>query len=271
MDYLSRDAAPFTDEFWEQIDKTVVKTAGNVLHGRRFIPLYGPLGIGVTSITVDDADKLEEVSKNGFMMTSGRKFLEIPTLYEDFLLSARDLESAAHAGYPADLSKAVNAAEDCALKEDRLVFFGNADFKIDGLFNVAGSNKIKKNDWTVGENAFTDIAAAINLLVEKGIYGAYSLAISPDLYLQMQRLQPGTGLLEIDRVKKLLDKRIYSTPVLGKGKAVLVCADSRNMDLVIGQDLKTAYLEQTELNHKFRILETMLLRIKRPQAIVIFE
>ena len=271
MDYLSRDSAPLSNELWEQIDKTVVDTAGKVLHGRRFIPLFGPLGIGVNTITVDDTDKLAEVSKHGLMMTSGRRFLEIPTLYEDFVLSARDLESAVHAGYPIDLTRVVTAAENCALKEDKLIFFGDTDFGIDGLFSGSGTSKIKKTDWTVGENAFTNIAAAINLLVEKGIYGAYSLAVSPDLYLQMQRLQPGTGLLEIDRVKKLLEKRIYSTPVLGKNKAVLVCSDSRNIDLVIGQDIKTAYLEQTELNHKFRILETMLLRIKRAQSIVVFE
>ncbi|WP_196593496.1 family 1 encapsulin nanocompartment shell protein [Pectinatus sottacetonis] len=271
MDYLSRESAPFSEELWKQIDDTVVNTAKMVLHGRRFISVLGPLGIGVTNITIDNADELHEVAKNGLIMTLGRKFSEIPTLYSDFTLSAKDIQSAVHFGYPIDLSEAINAAENCALKEDRLIFFGDNTFNIDGLFSVDGANKIERSDWSTGENAFVNIAAAINLLVEKRIYGAYSLALSPDLFLQMQRLQQGTGLLEIDRVKKLLNKNIYITPALGKEKAVLVCADSRNMDLVIGQDLKTAYLEQTELNHKFRLLETLLLRIKRPQAIVRFE
>lgn len=271
MDYLSRDAAPLSDEFWGKIDEAVVGTASGILNGRRFIPVFGPLGIGVTNIALDDADKLEEVSKDGILVTSGRRFVEIPTLYEDFVLSSKDIQNSLHLGYPIDLSKAVNAAEACALKEDRLIFFGNSALKIDGLLSVPGSSSVEKSDWKVGENAFSDIAAAINLLVEKGIYGAYSLALSPDLYLQMQRLQPGTGLLEIDRVKTLLNKKIYSTPVLGKDKAVLICADARNVDLVIGQDIKTAYLEQTELNHKFRVLETIRLRIKRPQAVVVFK
>lgn len=270
MDYLARNDAPVSGSLWEKIDKTVVDVAGKVLYGRRVIPLFGPLGIGVTSIAVDTTDKLAEVDKDGVIMTAGRKFEEIPTLYEDFTLSARDMEGAVHEGFPLDLTNVMTAAENCALKEDKMIFFGNASFKIEGLFNAAGATKIKKTDWSSGENAFKNIAAAVNLLVEKGIYGAYSLAVSPDLYLQMQRLQEGTGLLEIDRVKKLLDKRVYSTPVLGKNKAVLLCSDRRNLDLVIGQDMKTAYLEQSELNHRFRILETMLLRIKRPQAIVIF-
>ncbi|WP_196602409.1 family 1 encapsulin nanocompartment shell protein [Pectinatus frisingensis] len=271
MEYLSRDAAALSTEFWQQIDQTVVETASRILNGRRFIPVFGPLGIGVTDIAVDDADKLEEVAKNGVMMTSGRKLVELPTLYEDFTLLAKDMQSSLHAGYPIDLSRVISAAEGCALKEDRLVFFGNSDFAIDGLFSVAGANTIKKSDWKTGENAFSDISGAINILVGKGIYGAYCLALSPDLYLQLQRLQPGTGMLEADRIKKLLNKKIYVSPVLGREKAVLVCADSRNVDLVVGQDMKTAYLEQIDLNHKFRILETIRLRIKRPQSIVIFQ
>ena len=135
---------------------------------------------------------------------------------------------------------------------------------------AAGANKINKKDWSKGENAFTDVAASIELLMAKSIYGTYSLVVSPDLYLQMQRLQAGTGLLEVERVEKLVDGHLYKTPVLGNGKAVLVCSESTNMDLVVGQDMTAAYLEQTELNHSFRILETAFPRIKREQAIVVF-
>lgn len=197
--------------------------------------------------------------------------MEIPILYNDFTLPARDLESSKKNGYPIDLSGAIASAEACALKEDRLIYFGSEVNGYEGLLTTAGANKIKRKDWTDGENPFTDVAAAIELLTSKGMYGTYALSVSPDLYLQMQRLQPGTGLLEIDRVSQLLDGRIFKAPVLGSGKAVLVCADPRNMDLVIGQDLSTAYLEQKDLNHSFRVLESVLLRVKRKQAIVIFE
>lgn len=271
MDYLSREDAPVDGKLWNRIDKTVVDMVSRVLCGRKFIPLFGPLGIGVTHVAIDNIDELDEVAKNGMVMTSGRKVVELPIVYEDFLLSAKDLASAAHDGYPADLGKVATAAENCALKEDKLIFFGNNDFAIEGLFNAAGTNKIKRTDWTKDENAFTNIAAAMNVLIEKGIYGGYTLVVSPDLYLQMQRLQPGTGLLEIDRVKKLLSKRVYVAPVLGKNKAVMVCPDSRYMDLAIGQDLKTGYLEQVNLNHHFRLMETIRLRIKKAQAIVVLE
>lgn len=271
MKYLLRDDAPITLELWKKIDEAVVKTAQNVLAGRRFLHLFGPLGIGVTSINVDDADKLDEVAKDGYIQTVGRKFVALSTLYDDFTLFGKDLEYSEKNGYPADLSKVIASAEALALKEDRLIFFGHKDLGLEGLLTEAGTQKIKRNDWSAGEFAFTDIAAAIQLLTSKGIYGAFSLALSPDLYMQLQRIQQGTGMLEIDRISKLLKGNIFNTPALGKSKAVLVCADPRYMDLVIGQDMITAYLETVSLNHNFRILETLLLRIKRKEAIVVFE
>jgi uncharacterized linocin/CFP29 family protein len=271
MSYLSRAESPIPAELWDQIDNAVVSTAKKTLVGRRFLHIFGPLGIGAESIHIDDVDSVTEVYEDGLMVTKGRKFVEIPTLYDDFTLLAKDLEYSAKYGYPIDMAKAMASAEALSMKEDRLIFFGSKAHGYEGLLNASGTNKIKKSDWREGENAFTDVAAAIERLVSQGVLGAYSLILSPDLYMQLQRIQPGTGLLEIDRASKLVDGRVYRAPVLGSGKAVLVCGEPRNMDLVIGQDMAAAYLEQVDLNHTFRLLETVLLRIKRRQAIVVFE
>ena len=271
MRYLSRETAALPEGLWSKIDAAVVKAARDIMTGRRFLQVFGPLGIGVGEITIDDADAVEEVEQDGIITTAGRKYAEIPTLYEGFTLLSKDMERADKAGYPTDLSKAMAAAETCALKEEKLIYFGNEKLGYEGLLTAKGVNKMAKKDWSTGENAFSDISAAVAMLAEKGLYGPYALVMSTDLYMQLQRLQPGTGLLEIERVSKLVNGRVYKAPVLGKGKAALVCSDSRNMDLVIGQDMATAYLEQKDLNHSFRVLETILPRIKRKQAIVVFE
>jgi uncharacterized linocin/CFP29 family protein len=269
MSYLARETSPVSLKLWNDIDSEVVGTARGILSGRRFLHVFGPLGAGVQNVPVDDADSVDEFSTDGILTTKGRKFMELPVLFDDFTLFARDLESSEKSGYPVDLSRAAASAEALALKEDSLIFFGKESLGYEGLLTARDTGKISKKDWTEGENAFSDIASAIELLVSKNIYGAYALAVSPDLYLQMQRIQPGTGLLEIERVEKLLDGRVYRTPVLGADKAVLVAPDPRNMDLVIGQDMAAAYLEQKDLNHRFRVLETILLRIKRRQSIVV--
>ncbi|HAH79016.1 MAG TPA: bacteriocin [Ruminococcaceae bacterium] len=271
MSYLSREASSLPEDLWQKIDSAVVEAARNVLTGRRFLHVAGPLGPGAEVAPINDADALRETEKDGLLTTQGRKFAEIPVLYEDFTLLARDLENAKQTGVPADLGAAARAAEKCALKEDRLIYFGNAELGYDGLLTAPGTQKIEKKDWSAGENAFSDIAAAYAALVKKGIYGTAALVVSPDLYLQMQRLQPGTGLLEIDRVAKLVGGHVYEAPALGTEKALLVGSNAGNMDLVIGQDLATAYLEQKDLNHSFRVVESVLLRIKRKDAVVVFE
>lgn len=272
MSYLSRDAAPFEEGLWNKIDKAIIETARKSLTGRKFLHIYGPLGVGINNIPIDSiADIEEESTEDGFMITKGRKFVEIPTIYDDFTLFARDIEHSMVTGLPLDLSNASLSAERCARKEDHFIFFGQKEYGYEGLLTAEGVNKIKREDWSEGELAYKNIVSAIEIFTSNGIYGNYSLIMSPDLYIQLNRIQPGTGLLEIDRIQKLMSNRVFHTTILGKGKALLVCSDERYMDLVIGQDMAGAYLEQKDLNHVIRIVENVLLRIKLKQAVTIFE
>ena len=94
--------------------------------------------------------------------------------------------------------------------------------------------------------------------------------MGPDLYYQLQRIQPGTGMMEIDRIRELLGGRVFKSNTLA-GKALLVCSEAQYMDLAVGQDMAASYLELVDLNHHFRILETVALRVKNGEAIVVFE
>lgn len=271
MSYLARETSDFSEAFWTELDSVVVNAAKRVLTGRRFLHLFGPLGIGVDNVAVDNADILDEQAEDGVRITVGRKYLQVPMIYDDFTLFSRDIENSKQSGFPMDFSKAAASAVACAFKEEQMIYFGHQALGYTGLMTAKGANKLNIKDWSKGENAFSDVSAAIETLMSKGIYGTYSLVISPDLYLQMQRLQAGTGLLEAERVAILVGGQLYQSPILGKGKAVLVCSEAANMDLAVGQDMAAAYLEQAELNHTFRILETAFPRIKREQAIVVFE
>ena len=56
-------------------------------------------------------------------------------------------------------------------------------------------------------------------------------------------------------------------PITG---ALLVDSGAQNMDLAVGVDLSVAYVESSNLNHRFRVLESLVLRIRRPGAICVF-
>jgi len=270
MDYLARQSSPIDETLWKQIDEAVVGVARHVLTGRRVLPMMGPLGAGVDSIHIDSAKAHKEEMDEGFITTAGRALVEIPTLFEDFTLLARDMAASEKTGYPLDLAAALTAAQLLALREDRLIFQGNEKLGYPGLLTAEGIGVVEKGDWSTGENAFANVAAGIEQMVSNGVYGAHALVVSPNLYMQLQRLQPGTGLMEIDRVTKLVGGNLFKSPVLSREQAVLLCPQPQHMDLVVGQDIAAAYLEQRDLNHAFRLLETVLLRVKNPQAVVAF-
>lgn len=270
MDYLAREGAPLSSDIWEKIDAVVIDNAKKHLVCRRFLSLYGPLGAGTYAVAVDSADKDEEFA-NGMGRITGRRMVELPQLYQDFALLWRDMEDAQKQGYPLDLSAAAAAAQRSAKQEDDLILFGNQALGAEGLLNTTGAFKIKRGDWSQGEDAYKDVAHGISYLSSNSMLGRYALVLSPEIYLQLQRLQPNVGLLELDRIAKLVDGRVYPAGSYGAGKAALVCAEPQYMDLAVGADLSVGYLEQKEFNHYFRIMETAALRVKQPKAIVIFE
>ncbi|MDL2327110.1 bacteriocin family protein [Ruminococcaceae bacterium OttesenSCG-928-A11] len=270
MDYLARDDAPFSAGLWEQINAAVVDTAKQSLTARRFLPLYGPLGPGAAVVRIDGPDR-EEVLEDGFAAFTGRQYSEIPQLYEDFWLYWRDLAAAERDGVPVDLSAVRTAAAKLAFREDGLVFYGNPKLGITGLLTAKGVNTQKRGDWTTGEAAFADVAAATGTLLAGQKIGRHTLVVSQDLYVQLQRIQPGTGVLESERVAKLVDGRLYPSAALQPKTAVVLSAQAGYIDLAIGQDIATAYTEAVDLNHHLRIMETALPRVKDPSAIVVLK
>lgn len=269
MDYLARESADLSVELWNRIDNAVIGTARQHLTCRRFLKTHGPLGPGATTVAVDGAAK-EEVLEGGIGRIVGRTQLELPLFYEDFTLLGRDLEAARQTGMPVDMAPAIAAAKQAARREDDLILNGSKALGAEGLLTAKGTGKVKRNDWSKGENGFADVAAAVSQLAKAGYLGRYALVVAPDLYLALQRLQPNTGMLEIDRVQKLIGDNVYMASALDAGKALLVCAEPEYLDLALGLDLSVGYLELADFNHTFRIMETTALRVKDPAAIVVF-
>ena len=252
MDFLARDGSPFDSDFWSKIDKTVIETASRTLIGRRFLSIYGPLGSGTISVQYDRNDR-EEVFQDGIVKTSGRHSVELPQLYQDFTLLWRDIENNEKNKMPLDLSVTSFAAQTLSNKEDELIFYGNEFVGVTGILNTKGVQKLKISDWSAGENPYIDIVKAINMIREKGIVGRIILALSQGLFFDLQRIQQGTGMTEAQRITNMIHN-LYNIPTI-KGNV----------------DMSTAYLEQKDLNHTFRIMETILPRIKEPEAIVVLE
>ncbi len=277
-DYLLRDQAPLTAEQWERIDEAVEESGRRALVGRRILPLAGPLGAGIQIVPeyvfrgADQGavDMLGE-SDAGIVRAGERRFLPLPLLYKDFQLHWRDLQTQVDLHLPLDTGPATAAAAIVARTEDDLVFNGSPALGLEGLLNAAGRGVLAVSDWNVMGQAFRDVVTATQHLTDAGFYGPYAVVASPRMYAAMNRVYENTGVLEIEQVQKLAAAGVLRSASIPDGRALVIATGASNVDLLVGQDLVVAYLASERLNHLFRVLESVVLRLKRPHALVTLE
>ncbi len=277
-DFLGRDQSPLTPEQWQTLDDAVVGVARRTLVGRRLLSVYGPLGPGYqvapndrfSGRSIGAIDMAGEIDCDE-VTPLGRVYLPLPILHKDFMIHWRDLEEASQTGMPIDSGAAASAAAYCARLEDEVIFNGHQDMGYDGLRNVADRLTVAQSDWSLMGNAFRDVTAAVEQLSARGHPGPFAVAVSPNMLVAMNRMFENTGVLEIDQVRKLATAGVYVTPVLPDPAVVVIATGPENLDLVLGLDMTVAFLTTDKMNHHFRVLETLVLRIKRPDAICTIE
>jgi uncharacterized linocin/CFP29 family protein len=271
---LQRDESPLDAGQWNEVDNLVVRVARNQLVARKILSVFGPLGAGVQAVEMDiyaSAD-IGEIGLLGTEEThavhaEARQYMPLPLIYKDFQLFWRDLETSARLGTPIDLSPAAAAATYVARAEDSLILNGDENLCIDGILNVEWRNTMPLLNWDDPGQAFQNVVNAYQKLIQDDYYGPFALVVSPDMYAKMQRVYDNTGVLEIEQVRQLMNAGVHQSPVMPDNGAVVISTGPENLDIAISQDMITAYLGPDNMNHPFRVFESLTLRIKRPQAI----
>lgn len=275
---LLRQDAPLSAEEWQRIDEVVVEVARSRLVGRRFINMFGPLGAGIQCIQRDtfagaDAAGTSLLGEEDIhpVHAEARNFTAIPLIFKDFQMYWRDIETSRSSGTPLDASAAAGAADLVARAEDDLILNGSERLGLEGLTNARWRNTVPLRNWDEAGQAFQNVVDATRKLSDAGYFGPFAMAVSPNMFAKMQRVFDNTGILEIDQVRGLATAGVFQTPVLPDNGAALASTGAQNFDIAIAQDLITAYLGPDKMNHPFRVLEALILRIKRPEAICTLE
>jgi uncharacterized linocin/CFP29 family protein len=274
MDYLMREDAPLTDSEWDALDGIVNAVARQLLVARRFVSLAGPYGIGAEVVPLDAIGGAEacvhgdeacacESGECDIVRVTSRTFLSVPLLHQDFMLGWRELEAARQSGRSMEYGPAATSAASIALAEDKMVF--------DQLLSADGHQSTALGDWETSGGALNAVSAARGALAGGGFIGPYALIVSPSGYGLLQRPYGHSGRLEIQLVESVADGGILQTPALDAGQALLVAHGSQYLDLAVAQDLVTAYLGPEGMDHRFRVLESLVLRIKQPGAICVLQ
>lgn len=274
-DFLNRNEAPLSPQEWSQLDSIAAQAASKRLVGRRFINVVGPVGPGMQAVPnfmyevlgPAHLDMIQTYDETPIAAT-GRVFQPMPVISKDFILHWRDIELSRRLGFPLELGAAGAAAFFVADMEDNLIFWGSDDLREPGLLNAPGMMTIDRADWGAVGSIFGDAVKAMTQLVEHGFFGPYAMVVSPVDFALMSRLYGNTGRLEVEQVRQVMTAGVFFTPSMPDGAGLVVSTGPQNLDLVIGQDLTVAYLTQENLDHPFRVMETLVLRIHRPGAIV---
>jgi uncharacterized linocin/CFP29 family protein len=278
-DFMQHHEMPLNPEEFDRLHQAVVQAGRRRLVGRRFIELYGPLGPGVQAIPYDEFTNtaagvvdLTGEADSAPVFTDRRRFRPLLIIYKDFIIHWRDLEMQRQQKMPLDDSAAAGAASWCAEQEDRIIFYGDAKHGYEGLMTHPQRNRLDlSGNWDRPGMAFKDVVSATEKLFAAGHYGPYAMAVSPRLYANLHRMWEDARTLEIDNVRRLLDGGVYRTDVMSSNSAVVVSTGRENMDIAVGLDMSVAYLGAERMNHPFRVLETLGLRIKHPDAICTIE
>lgn len=272
--YLLRAQAPLTAEEWQAVDEVVVRVARRTLVARRFLTLFGPLGAGIQHVASDryvgaQAARitLMGTEEENVLLPESRRLLPLPMLYRDFRIGWRDLETSRRLGIPLDTSAAAVAAADVATLEDRTILNGNDERQQVGFLNYVDRLRVPLGNWEQPGGGFAAVLSAVNELVGHNMREPFTVVVPPQLFVRLNRVFDNTGVLEIDQVRRLVGGEVYMTPVLPPNVAVVVSPGPENMDLVVAQDMRVAFLETTGMEHNFRVLESVALRIKRPGAV----
>ncbi|MBN1583171.1 MAG: bacteriocin family protein [Anaerolineae bacterium] len=257
-DVLMRGDAPLSGEDWAKLNQVVIDVARQLLVGRQIVELTGPLGLGTQTVPM-----LSVGENDGVTRVSERSFLTLSVLEQDFELAWQDLAAAQSQGLPLELGPAAAASAACANAEDRLIF--------SALLNAQGRSTSKLGDWNEPGQALETIVSATAQLVANGFFGPFAIVLSPALYAKTQRIAQGMGRLVSKLISDVAEGGLFRSLLLAANQGIVLAQGKHNLDLVVGQDLTVAYLGNEALNHHFRVLESLALRIKRPGAICTLE
>jgi uncharacterized linocin/CFP29 family protein len=260
MDYLNRQQAPFPDTVWRALDKAAVAAACDRLTARRFLPIEGPFGIGLTAIECGNDEVYRQPRPVEAASVMGRT-QPVPMIRQIFRISIRRIAAFIENGQPLDLTPAEDAAEAVADREEELIYRGQPDLQLGGLLTSEGHLEVAAGDWSAIDRALEDVLAAVTRLDETGHRGPYALVLEPALYNGLFRLYPGTDVMQLEHLRSLCTRGIYKAPI--EGGALI---DPRAGTLVVGQDLQSGYVGQDGIHFQLYLSESVVLRVDDPEA-----
>jgi uncharacterized linocin/CFP29 family protein len=292
---LGREKLDWSQDIWNRIDQAVHDECQRTKVAAKFLPMYGPISPGETTVLSDRVElDGQTLSVNETAITP------IVEIVAEFKLTLQQV------GREQELMTAVTlatrAANLLAQAEDLLIFQGQAVTKTHSLFTnkkvrlISGDAGVglvnapsspqqivpvpripppPPTRW--GENIFGAVAEAYSRLqsgdgLAQAHYGPYALVLHHVPYADTYAPLATTLIMPADRIKPLVTEGFYGTGTIPNLRGILVSLGGNTMDLVMGMDATTAFLqEDPDGRYHFRVYERFTLRLKDTTSVMRLE
>jgi uncharacterized linocin/CFP29 family protein len=232
----------------EEVVKNTVKKI--VLENRRVIDKLPVtiLGRGVDAVPV-------EIIKEGKLERAVLPLLEFS---EKFSISQRAIDTYTSSRGVLEMPEAHRAGYSLAVREE--------EFVIEVIKN--NSLKMKRTDWSQPGQSVEDVAKAVVEITRRGGVKPIVLVVNPVDYAKLLVVDGRTGVMDLERLKQLVDAIVY-THSLREGESIVLSATSNTLDIVYGANAEVDYIGPQNGYHVYRVWSTLAVRIKTPDRIVV--
>ncbi|GAA3949658.1 family 1 encapsulin nanocompartment shell protein [Gordonia caeni] len=235
MNNLHRELAPISSAAWAEIEEEASRSFKRNSAGRRLVDVKGPLGLDVDSVTLGRRAKIDSPADG--IQAYIRQAQPLVEFKVPFSVSREAVDNVDRGAPDSDWDPVVRAASELARAEDKAIFEGFASAGITGMTESA-----KQEALTLPENVVDypeAISAAINRLRLNSVDGPYSLALSADLYAEVNETVNDGYPVRQHVMRILTDGDIIWAPAISG--AVLVSTRGGDFELSIGQDVSIGY------------------------------
>jgi uncharacterized linocin/CFP29 family protein len=272
LQFVGTDEVQLTTEQYQLIEDAIITAARKPLVGRLVMPLdelndfgiqnlqdytqtdMGPASIGM-SATQQAMDRIG-------LAAAG---LDIPVLWKDFIIRARELASSRRLGIPLDTSNAADAGRRVAELEETLVWEGYQGY-IGFMGAVGRLTEGSAGAWSTAANAYTDVKDAIADLEAAGYSGRPTLCVTPAQKADMRAHIGTTSDTVLEKVQELANV-VTVHFFADNASALMVMPDPENFQLKIGQNVVSRIWELPGGDYFFRVYEALIPKFKRTTSI----
>lgn len=267
MSRQDRDAAPFPQEVWDQIDAVARAAADEERAARRLVDVVGPLGFAARAgVAEDERVGGDDPGEEAHLHVP--RVRALPVLHRAFSLGARSIAAREALREPLVLSEAAEAARQIGRAEDRLLFQGHQGAGVRGLVAHEGAVELTAGDWSDPGRAADDLLGALARLDAAGRHGPFGVAVASHRFYQLLRPYPGSSLTPHAQLLPAFTAGIVKAPALADG-AVIVVRSPSGPRAVVGQELAAAYDGREGIFHRFSLVESVTLLPGVPGSVAV--